>query len=40
MQIDREKANLDAGDAAWELFSKTGNIGAYMLHKQLNNTQD
>ena len=31
----RKREEKDAGELAWELFEKTGNLTYYMLYKQL-----
>ena len=35
MQTTKDNNNLEAENLAWECFQKTGNIGYYLLHKNL-----
>ena len=35
MQIEDKSNKENARDLAWKMFQKTGNVGYYLLHKDL-----
>ena len=40
MKINNIDKTQEAENLAWDMFSKTGNIGYYLLHKNLNDNNE